>query len=302
MPTTPSAFLALRQAAQYVRRFRDRIFVLKLGGELLAEASVRRALVAQVAVLAAFGIRLVLVHGGGPELDAHCERLGLDSEKVAGRRITTPEVLEAAKAVFCGTQVDLLADLTAAGVPCAGLSGVDGGLFTAHRRPVQSVLPDGATEAREVDFGLVGDIDAVDAGLVLHLLEGGYVPVIAPLSSDGQGQVFNTNADTLASELAQHLGAEKLFFLLAVSGLLADPAKPSSLVTFATPARLDALESQGAIRSGMRPKITAARKALDGGVAAVHLVSGIAPDALLAEIFTNEGSGTLLSLAEAVTP
>jgi acetylglutamate kinase len=122
--------------------------------------------------------------------------------------------------------------------------------------------------------------------------------VIAPLSSDGQGQVFNTNADTLASELAQALGAEKLFFLLAVPGLLADPADPSSLVTFANPARLAHLEAQGAILEGMRPKVAAARAALEGGVRAVHLVSGIVPDALLAEVFTNEGSGTLLSLSD----
>ncbi|MDP2877425.1 MAG: acetylglutamate kinase [Holophaga sp.] len=298
MPTTPSSFLALRHAAQYVRRFRDRIFVIKIGGELLVDAAVRVALVEQIAVLSAFGIRLVILHGGGSELDELCQRLSIPIQKIAGRRITTPEVMDAAKATFCGTQVDLLADLTAAGVACAGLSGVDGGIFQAHRRPVVELVPDGSTEAIPVDFGLVGDIDNVDAALVHHLLDGGYTPVIASLSSDGNGTVFNTNADTLASELAQALGAEKLFFLLAVPGLLADPANPSSLVTFATPSRLVELEARGAIRAGMRPKLMAARAALEGGVTSVHLVSGIAPDALLAEVFTNEGSGTLLSLAE----
>ena len=298
MPMTPSTFQPLRQAARYLRRFRSRIFVLKLGGELLADPAVRRALVEQACVLEACGIRIVIVHGGGPELDGLCQRLSIPVEKVAGRRVTTPEVLEAAQGAFCGTQVGLLADLTAADVPCAGLSGMDGGLFTARRRPPQEILPDGASERVSVDFGLVGDLEKVDPALVHHLLEGGYLPVIAPLCSDGQGQVLNTNADTLAAALAKALGAEKLFFLLAAPGLLSDPDNPESLVTFATPARVERMEAEGSIQGGMRPKVAAALTALEGGVSAVHLVSGLLPDALLAEVFTNEGSGTLLSLSE----
>lgn len=298
MPMAPSPFLALRHAAQYVRRFRHRTFVFKLGGELLAEAPIRRALVEQLSVLAALGIQLVIVHGGGAELDTFCQRLSIPTKKVAGRRITSPEVLEVAKAVFCGTQVDLLADLTAAGISCAGLSGVDGNLFQARKRAPVEVKADGAAGFVTVDFGLVGDLEHVDTTLVRHLLDGGFAPVIASLSSDGTGQVFNTNADTLASALAIALGAEKLFFLLSVPGLLADTANPASLVTFATPDQLDSLEAQGAMKEGMRPKVTAARAALAGGVPAVHLVSGVAPDAVLAEVFTNEGSGTLLKLQE----
>ncbi len=298
MPMTPSPFHALHQAADYVRRFRDRIFVIKLGGELLADVSVRRALVAQVGVLAAFGIQLVIVHGGGPELDAFCQKLSLPQDKVAGRRVTTPEVLEAAKAVFCGMQVDLLADLQAAGIPTAGLSGVDGALFQARKRPVVQLVPDGATEPIDVDFGMVGDVEKVEPALVKHLLAGRFVPVIAPLSADAEGQVFNTNADTLASALAAALGAEKLFFCLGVPGLLTDASDPSTLVTFATPQKLEKLQAFGAVKAGMRPKLEAALAALQGGVHSVHLVSGVAQDALLAEVFTNEGSGTLLQLED----
>lgn len=299
MPMTPSPFHALHQAAAYVNRFRHRIFVVKLGGELLADAAIRRALVAQIGVLAAFGIQLVIVHGGGVELDALCQKLDLPQDKVAGRRVTTPEVLEVAKAVFCGTQVDLLADLQAAGIPTAGLSGVDGALFQAKKRPVVQLVPDGATEPIDVDFGMVGDLEQVNPALVKHLLAGGFVPVIAPLSADAEGQVLNTNADTLASALAASLDAEKLFFCLAVPGLLTDASDPSTLVTFATPAKLAQLQEAGAVKAGMRPKLEAALAALQSGVHSVHLVSGIAPDALLAEVFTNEGSGTLIQLESA---
>lgn len=301
MPTTPSPFLALRQAAQYVRAFRGKTFVLKVGGELIAEPAPRRALAAQAAVLSAFGIRLVVVHGGGPELDGLCARLGLPQDKVAGRRVTPPEVLEAAKMAFGAAQVDLVADLGAAGLRCCGLTGADSELFLAHRRPPVAMVPDDATQPVTVDYGLVGDLDRVDVSLVQHLLEGGYVPVVAPLSTDGQGQVLNTNADTLASELAVALGAEKLVFLLAVPGLLKDAARPETLIPFITPAGLEALEAEGAVKAGMRPKLAAARRALAGGLQGVHLVSGLDPDALLAEVFTNEGAGTLLA-AEAPVP
>lgn len=298
MPVTPGPFQALRQAAQYVRRFRNRTFVLKIGGELLVDPAPRRALAAQAAALAAFGIRLVIVHGGGPELDSLCEKLHLPQDKVAGRRVTPPGVLEAAKMAFGAAQVDLVADLGAAGLACAGLTGVDGLLFQAHRRPPVAVVPDGETDAVTVDYGLVGDLDKVDVSLVDHLLQGGFVPVIASLSTDGRGQVFNTNADTLASELAVALQAEKLIFLLAVPGLLKDVSRPETLIPFITPAGLDALEAEGAVKAGMRPKLAAARKALSGGVPEVHLVSGLHADALLAEIFTNEGAGTMLAACE----
>jgi acetylglutamate kinase len=169
-----------------------------------------------------------------------------------------------------------------------GLSGQDAGLIKGNRRP--PVLVDGET----VDYGMVGDVAGVDPALLKHLLAGGFVPVVAPFSATADGQVLNTNADTVAAEVAAALGVEKLFFVLRVPGLLADPADPSSLVPLADLARLDQLAAAGAIKDGMRPKLTAARKALDAGVASVHLVSGVRPDAILAEVFTNEGSGTML--------
>ena len=195
-----------------------------------------------------------------------------------------------------------IAELQAAGVPAVGLTGLDAGLVKAHRRPPVAVIPDGATEPQLVDYGLVGDIDTIDPHVLSHLLEGGFVPVVAPLSGGEDGAIYNTNADTIAASLATALGAEKLFFLLSVPGLLKDVAKSSSLIPHATLEELAGFEAKGVITGGMRPKLTAVKAALQGGVPSAHLVSGLAPDALLAEIFTNEGSGTMIvpGLAAAV--
>lgn len=300
MPFHTDPFETLRSAARYVRQFRGKTFVVKLGGEVLEDPAVRRAVCEQIALLWSFSIRVVVVHGGGAGLDAACAAFGHPVEKVAGRRVTTPGVLSAAKMVFAGSlHTDLLADLRAAGLPCAGVSGIDGGLLTAHRRLPVLLVPDGEETARLVDFGQVGDIDRVDPGLLTHLLEGGYVPVVAPLTGNDTGEVFNTNADSIASALAVALGAEKLFFLLQVPGLLRDAAQPATLVPLADLEGLDALEACGAVRGGMRPKLAAARTALAAGVPSVHLVSGVSADALLTEVFTNEGSGTMVVAANA---
>jgi acetylglutamate kinase len=295
MPLSPNPYAALKEASQYVRLFRGKTFVVKVGGDVLVEPKIRKALCEQLALLWSFSIRVIVVHGGGAELDAVCASMNIPVQKVAGRRVTSPEVLDAAKMVFAGqVHMDLLAELQAAGVPAVGLTGLDAGLVKAHKRPPVAVVADGATEAQLVDFGLVGDIDAVDPHILSHLLEGGFMPVVAPLSGGTDGAIYNTNADTIAASLAAAVGAEKLFFLLSVPGLLQDVAKSSSLIPHATLEELAALEAKGIISGGMRPKITAVKAALQGGVPSAHLVSGTAPDALLAEIFTNEGSGTMI--------
>ncbi|HEY1773109.1 MAG TPA: acetylglutamate kinase [Gammaproteobacteria bacterium] len=294
MSIAPDSYATLRSAAQYVRAFRGKTFVFKLGGEVLEDPKIRRTVCEQLAVLWSFSIKLVLVHGGGTGIDTLCETLRLPVEKVAGRRITTAQVLDAAKMVLAGSlHTDLLADLRAAGLPVAGVSGVDGGLLTARKRqPVQ--MKDDAGQSQFVDFGLVGDIEKVNPTLLQHLLQGEYVPVITPLSANDKGEVFNTNADTVAAEIAVSLNAEKLFFLLKVPGLLDDINRPSSLVPFATLEGIEGLENSGKVSGGMRPKLTAVKRALTGGVASAHLVSGVMPDAVLTEVFTNQGSGSMV--------
>lgn len=290
MVTHTTPYSSLRSVARYVRQFRNKVFVVKLGGELLADPKARRAVCEQLSLLASFSMRIVVVHGGGSELDAVCNGLDIPVEKIAGRRVTSPQVLDAAKMVFAGrVHMDLLAELRASGMACVGLTGVDAGLLHATRRPPVS-LPDGST----ADYGLVGDIETVDPKVLGHLLEGGFVPVIAPLSGDDDGAVYNTNADTIAAALASALGAEKLFMLLKVPGILRDRNDASTLVPLATLADLDAMAKDGSLDGGMLPKLAAMRNALERGVHSAHLVSGLTPDALLTEVFTNEGSGTMV--------
>ncbi len=289
MPFAPDPFAALRSAARHVRRFRGKTFVVKIGGELIDRPESRTSIGEQLALLWSFSIPIVVVHGGGASVDALCQSLGLPAVKVAGRRVTPPDVLRAAGMALKGdAQVRLLSSLLSSGLPAVGLSGQDAGLITASRRPPVEV------DGIEVDFGMVGDITGVDPSLVARLVDGGFVPVVAPLTADPDGAVYNTNADSVAAALAIALRAEKLLFLVGVPGLLQDPADPSSLVPYADLAAVEALVASGAVGGGMRPKLDAARHALEGGVASVHLVSGVGPDNLLVEIFTNEGSGTML--------
>jgi acetylglutamate kinase len=287
--TRRSPFDPLKDAAKYVRAFRNKPFVVKIGGDILADGALRKSVCGQLALLSSFGIPLVVVHGGGPAVDRMCQHLGLATQKIAGRRVTTPEVLEVAKMVLKGSvQMELIADLQAAGLPAVGLSGQDAGLLRSERRP--PVVVDG----QNVDFGCVGDIESAEPRVLRVLIDGGYVPVVAPLTVDGTQQILNTNADSVAAAIAAALRVEKLFFVLKATGLLSDPEDPHSLLPFVDQAKVTELEASGAIQTGMRPKIAAALSALSAGVASVHFVSGIISDSILAEVFTNEGSGTRL--------
>jgi acetylglutamate kinase len=287
--TRSSPFGPLKDAAKYVRAFRNKPFVVKIGGDILADGALRKSICGQLAVLSSFGIPLVVVHGGGPALDKLCDHLGLPTRKIAGRRVTTPEVLEAAKMVLKGgVQMELIADLQAAGLPAVGLSGQDTGLLRSGRRAPMVV------EGQNVDFGCVGDIESAEPRVLRLLIDSGYVPVVAPLTADATQQILNTNADSVAAAIAAALRVEKLFFILKAPGLLSDPENPHTLLPFVDLAKVTELEASGAIQTGMRPKIAAARSALSAGVASVHFVSGPLSDSILTEVFTNEGSGTML--------
>ena len=285
---------ALRGALDYTRIYRDQTFVVKAGGEVLGRPEALDALAAQVALLESLSIRVVLVHGGGPQASALCQRLGIEVEIVAGRRRTTPEVLEVAKMVYGGSlNLDVLSALGAHEVRGVGVSGVDGGLVTARRRPVVQVRDDAGT-VRPVDYGDVGDVADVDPSLLRTLLDARYVPVVASLAAGPGGSPLNVNADTMAEALAVALGAKKLVYLTGVPGVLRDSSDPSSVVSFADPADLEALLAAGAIGGGMRPKVEACLRAVHGGVRRTHIIDGRLADALLVELFTGAGSGTMI--------
>ncbi|HJP55652.1 MAG TPA: acetylglutamate kinase [Gemmatimonadales bacterium] len=284
----------LKGALRYVRAYRDQVFVVKLGGDVLNDADVLDQVAAQIALLSSLSIRLVVVHGGGPQATALSRRLGQEPTIVAGRRVTDDQALDVAKMVYAGTlSTDLVAALREHRVQAVGLSGVDADLITAHRRPPVSLVDDaGAT--RVVDFGHVGDVDRVDPRVITTLVEARFVPVVASLAGDDEGNVYNVNADTVAESLAVALRAQKLIFLTGAPGVLRDRADPSTLVTFADPDDLAGLMASGALAGGMRPKVEACIRAATGGVERTHIIDGRAPDALLLEVFTGSGCGTMI--------
>lgn len=291
---TNRGIAGLKGTLRYVRAYRDHVFVVKLGGEVVKDEHALDGLAAQVSLLHSLGIRIVVVHGGGPQATALSRRLGVEPRIVAGRRVTDDQGLEVAKMVYSGTlNIDVLSALRAHQVQAVGLSGVDAELITARKRPPVTVVDDtGASVV--VDYGHVGDIQSVDPRVLTTLMEARFVPVVASLAGDADGNVYNVNADTVAESLAIALRALKLVYLTGVPGVLRDPKDPSSLVTFADPDDLAGLMASGALSGGMRPKVEACIRAATGGVERTHIVDGRAPDSLLLEVFTGSGTGTMI--------
>lgn len=291
---TTKGIAGLKGALRYVRAYRDQVFVVKLGGDVLSEPEILDSVAGQLALLSSLSIRLVVVHGGGPQATALSRRLGQEPRMVAGRRVTDDGALDVAKMVYAGQiNVNLLAALRDHRVQAVGLSGVDADLITAHRRAAVTVVDDsGAT--LKVDYGHVGDIDRVDPRVLLTLMDARMMPVVASLAGGEGDEVYNVNADTVAEALAVALRAQKLIFLTAAPGVLRDRDDPSTLVTFADPDDLAGLMANGALAGGMRPKVEACIRAATGGVERTHIIDGRAPDALLLEVFTGAGCGTMI--------
>jgi acetylglutamate kinase len=291
---TTKGIAGLKGALRYVRAYRDQVFVVKLGGDVLSDPETLDGVAGQLALLTSLGIRIVVVHGGGPQATALSRRLGSEPRLVAGRRITDDGALDVAKMVYAGQiNVNLLAALRDHRVQAVGLSGVDAELITAHRRPPVTVVDDTGATVR-VDYGHVGDIDRVDPRVLVTLMEARMVPVVASLAGGESDEVFNVNADTMAEALAVALRAEKLIFLTGAPGVLRDRNDPSTLVTFADPDDLAGLMANGVLSGGMRPKVEACIRAATGGVERTHIIDGRAPDALLLEVFTGAGCGTMI--------
>jgi acetylglutamate kinase len=288
-----AAMAGLTRALPYIRLYKGRAFVIKLGGSLGPDPAALRRVVEQISVLREVGIRVVLVHGGGPQTTDLAGRLGITTSFVGGRRITSPDALAAAVMTLNGTvNTAILAACRAVHLPAVGVSGVDAGLLRARVRP--PVRVEGDSGVAEVDFGEVGDLVAVDRTVLEQLLASGFVPVVSPISADDSGRVLNVNADTAAATIACALDAEKLIFLTDTPGILENVGDPASMISCTDVARLADLERRGTIAGGMLPKVNAARQALGGGVRRVHVVGARQAHSLLIEVFTNEGAGTLI--------
>ena len=285
-----SVVSALKHAAPYIRLFKGKVFVIKVGGEVFADPVQTNALMAQVGILHQVGIRVVLIHGGGPQSTKLATALGLDTTFVDGRRVTDGDSLDVATMVLNGQiNTRILATCRDLQIPAVGISGLDAGLIQAHRRP-----PVEREGEAPVDYGFVGDIDSVNADILSRQLDDGLMPVVSPLSCDESGTILNINADTVAAAIAAELNAEKLILATGAAGILEDVNDPLSLISYIDRAALKKLQANGKIADGMLPKAAAIDAAIANGVGRVHIISYKLPDSLLLEVFTNEGTGTLV--------
>ncbi|MET8779742.1 acetylglutamate kinase [Nocardia sp. NPDC004654] len=283
----------LADALPWMQKFRDKIVVVKYGGNAMIDDELKRAFAADMAFLRTVGVHPVVVHGGGPQISAMLKKLGLQGEFRGGFRVTTPEVMDVVRMVLFG-QVgrELVGLINAHGPYAVGISGEDAKLFTATRRTVD-------VDGEATDIGLVGDVTEVNPDAVLDLIGAGRIPVVSTIAPDADGVVHNINADTAAAALAEGIGAEKLVVLTDVEGLYTDWPDRSSLTS-----RIDAVELAALLPSldaGMVPKMEACLRAVLGGVPTAHVIDGRVPHSVLLELFTGEGIGTMVTPAPAGT-
>jgi len=290
-PDPSVAVRALKSAAPYIRMYKNKVFIIKAGGAVFSDELSTRVLIEQVAILHQVGIKTVLVHGGGPQLDNLQATLGLETRMVNGRRVTDQKSIDVTAMVLNGLiNTRILAICRELDIEAIGLSGVDAGLIRAHKRPPVRLAGSNDT----VDYGFVGNIDSVNTGVIEKLLENGLMPVVSPLSADSHGVLLNINADTVAAAIGGALSAEKLVLCTGAPGILERVDDASSVVSYTDIKGLKRLRDEGALKDGMLPKAAAIESAIRGGVRRVHVISYKSADSLLAEIFTNEGTGTLV--------
>jgi acetylglutamate kinase len=280
----------LVDALPWLARFHDKIIVVKYGGNAMTSPELQAAFAEDVMFLRYAGLKPVIVHGGGPQITAHLKRLGIESEFRGGLRVTTPETISIVRMVLTGqVNADIVNMLNDHGSFAIGLSGEDASLLTAERR---GAMVDG----EEVDIGQVGDVVEVDPSAMHALIDAGRIPVVATVARGRDGLTYNVNADTAAAAVAVGLGAEKLIVLTDVEGLYADWPQSTEIISqIDTDALAELLPS---LSSGMVPKMEACLRAVRGGVPRAHVLDGRVPHALLLEIFTSEGIGTMVAPAK----
>ncbi|MYB03742.1 MAG: acetylglutamate kinase [Acidimicrobiaceae bacterium] len=280
---------ALVEALPYIRRFRGAVVVVKYGGHAMTEPALAASFARDIVLVRSVGLHPVVVHGGGPQIGEHLARMGKQSEFRDGLRVTDAETLEVARMVLVGkVGRDIVNAINANGGAALGLSGEDGRLVIA--------VP------RDPELGYVGDIASVDPRIIERLVTREIIPVVSSIGADTGGQAYNINADTMAAALAGALGAAKVVYLTDVPGLLADPSDASSLVSRATVTDVEAMITSGAINGGMIPKAQACVDSVRAGAGSAHMLDGRIPHAVLLELFTDAGIGTMITTSEKEQP
>ncbi|CAA9258692.1 MAG: Acetylglutamate kinase [uncultured Acidimicrobiales bacterium] len=272
----------LVEALPYIQRFRGRVVVVKYGGAAMTDPDLAALFAQDVVLMRSVGMRPVVVHGGGPQIGELMQRLGMEPEFRQGLRVTDADTLDVARMVLVGkVNRDIVSAINVHGPLAVGLSGEDAGLITAS--------------ARDPELGYVGDVEAVNPGIIDRLLAEELVPVVATIGTDLEGQAYNINADTAAGAVAEALRAEKLVYLTDVAGVLRDVKNPFTLIPYASADELDKLVADGVLTGGMIPKIASCTQAVRSGVKHAHILDGRVPHALLLEMFTRDGIGTMVS-------
>jgi len=285
----------LREALPYIQRFAGKTFVVKFSGKVTEDKENLASLAEELALLHEVGIRVCVIHGGGKQLTELADKLGVVQTVIGGRRVTDDETLDLAKMVFRGKiNTEILAQFRRRGIKAVGLSGVDGGVVQAIKRPPREVIDKKTGESETVDFGHVGDVVQIDGSLINTLLDKGYLPVISSLGADDKGRIFNINADTIAAEIAANLQAEKLIMLSDVNGIYMTEGDESTKLSQLTSTDARHLIESGRATGGMIPKLENLIRLLERGVRSAHILSGTTRNAILAEVFTDEGTGTML--------
>ena len=288
-PGTKAAVLA--EALPYIKRFHGKTIVVKYGGNAMTDEHLKNCFARDVVLLELIGFNIVVVHGGGPQIENLLSRVGKKGEFIQGMRVTDAETMDIVEMVLGGqVNKDVVNLINQAGGKAVGLTGKDAGMVRAKKL----LLQNRDNHADLIDIGMVGDITEIDPSLISHLEAGAFIPVIAPIGVGENGETYNINADVVAGKIAEILKAEKLVLLTNTPGVL---DKEGKLVTDVTPARIDEMVADGTLYGGMLPKISSALDAARAGVQGVHIIDGRVEHALLLEILTSHGFGTMIKSA-----
>ncbi|HIT72566.1 acetylglutamate kinase [Tyzzerella sp. An114] len=275
----------LIEALPYIQKFYGKTVVIKYGGSALINPEIKETIIKDIALMKLVGMKPVIVHGGGPDINAFLKKMDIKSEFINGLRVTDPETMQIVEMVLAGKlNKSIVTDIELQGVKSVGISGKDGGILKAEK-----IEKDG------IDYGCVGDVKEVDTSLIESLINNDFVPVIAPIGKDDAGTTYNINADYAAVAIAGALKAEKLVFLTDVEGVMRDVHDPDSIMSFIRADKVQALIDDGTISGGMIPKVQCCMAGVEAGVENVHILDGRVEHCLLLEIFTQKGIGTMIS-------
>ncbi len=284
----------LVEALPYIKKFSGKTVVIKYGGNAMLDENLKRAVLTDITLMKFVGINPVVVHGGGPEINAMLKRVGKNSNFVQGLRVTDAETMEITEMVLAGKlNKEIVTMLSGFGAKAVGISGKDAQLLTAAKKPM--TVTDAEGREQEVDLGFVGEVTDVNPDIIETLVAKSYIPVIAPVAAGEDGESYNINADYVAGHIAGALKADKLVLLTDVEGIFADYQDKSSLLSTVKAGEVDTLINSGIISGGMIPKIECCVHAIEAGVSQVHIIDGRVPHSILLEIFTDQGIGTMVT-------